>query len=69
MVGQAAKRRLEDRIRALCIRAVETESERERLQFLERLRADLREHNRRLKRVASLKLVDKEDGFQERRAA
>jgi hypothetical protein len=63
------KRRLEDRIRALCIRAVETESERERLQTLEYLRVALREHNRRLKRVAALKLVEKEDGVQETRTA
>jgi hypothetical protein len=61
-------RRLEDRIRALCFGALNTESDGEQFLFLEHLRAALREHNRRLKRVAALKLVEKEDGFQERRA-
>ncbi len=59
----------EDRIRALCFGVVETQNERERLQLLEHLRAALLEHNSRLKRVAALKLIEKEDGFQQRRAA
>jgi hypothetical protein len=65
----AVIRRLEDRIRALCLLAVKSKNEREQIQLLEHLRTALREHNRRLKRVAALKLVHKEAGFQERRAA
>jgi hypothetical protein len=66
---RAVNRRLEDRVRAWCFRALRAEDQREQLYFLEQLRTALREHHRRFKRVASLKLVDKEDGFEERRAA
>jgi hypothetical protein len=62
-------RRLEDRIRALCSESLKARKQGEVRYFLEQLQAALREHTRRLKRVASLKFVDKEDGFQERRTA
>jgi hypothetical protein len=48
---------------------LKTRDEVERRRFLAQLQAALREHNRRLKRVAFIKLVKKDDGFQERRTA
>jgi predicted component of type VI protein secretion system len=62
-------RRLEDRIRDLCYGALMAPSKDEARRFLEKLQAALQEHEQRLKRVAVLKLMRKDDGFQERRAA
>ena len=62
-------RRLEDRVRELCSRAVLARSEDELHTILQDLRAALHEHRNRLRKVAVFKLVEKIDGFQERRAA
>lgn len=62
-------RRLEDRIRTLCAEALRIQNDREFRKSLRDLRAALDESNRRLKRVALLKLVGKDDGLQERRVA
>jgi hypothetical protein len=63
------KRRLEDRIRALCALGVKARNDIERCRFFAQLQEALHEHNQRLKRVAFLKLVQKDNGFQERRTA
>jgi hypothetical protein len=62
-------RRLEDRIRELCALAVAACHDDERDLILAELRSALHEHTGRLKRKAALKLVEHQDGFQERRAA
>jgi hypothetical protein len=61
-------RRLEDRIRELCAQVV-TAREDELPHIVAELKSALREHNKRFKRTAVLKLVQKVDGFNERRAA
>ena len=62
-------RRLQDRIYELCALAVAARHDDEREIILAELRSALREHTARLKRKAALKLVEHEDGFEERRAA
>ena len=61
-------RRLQDRIRELCALAVACHDD-ERDLILAELRSALHEHTARLKRKAVLKLVEHEDGFEERRTA
>jgi hypothetical protein len=61
-------RRLEDRIRALCVLAVVACQDDEHALILAELTGALREHNQRFKIKAALKLVEQVDGFQERRA-
>jgi hypothetical protein len=62
-------RRLEDRVRELCAAAVSGRNdENEQRRSLQKLKAALQAHTQHLKRVAALKLVEKEDGFQERDA-
>jgi hypothetical protein len=68
-VGYFVNRRLEDRIRELCALAVAACHDDERDLILAELRSALHEHTGRLKRKAALKLVEHQDGFQERRAA
>jgi hypothetical protein len=60
---------LEDRIRELCALAVEARDDDDRDLILAELRSALREHTARFKRKAALKLVEHEDGFEERRTA
>jgi hypothetical protein len=62
-------RRLEDQIRQLCARAVDVRGEDELHHVSQELRTALREHLSRLKHKAVVKLVKKDEGFQERRAA
>ena len=62
-------RRLEDRIRALCAIAIACKRDDERELVLAELTAALREHAERLKKIAVVKLVKKNEGFQERRSA
>jgi hypothetical protein len=62
-------RRLEDRIRELCAKAV-TAQEPELHAILNALRSALREHNRRLRRLAVAKLLSIEGNQpQDRRSA
>ena len=63
------KRRLADQICELCALAVTARHDDEREIILAELRSALEEHVRRLKRKAALKLVEREHGFEERRAA
>jgi hypothetical protein len=67
--GYCVNRRLQDRIRELCALAVAARHDDERDSILAELRSALHEHTDRLKRKAVLKLVEHEDGFEERRAA
>ena len=63
-------RRLQDRIRELCALAVACHDDgEERDSILAELRSALHEHTARIKRKAVLKLVEHEDGFEERRTA
>ena len=62
-------RRLQDRVHELCSRALLARSQDELHTILQDLRAALHEHRNRLRKVAVFKLVEKIDGFQERRAA
>jgi len=62
-------RRLEDRIRELCAGAIAVQNEDELQPILAELRSALHEHGKRLKRTAVLKLVQQNEGFQERRSA
>jgi len=62
-------RRLQDRIRELCALALACHDDDERDSILAELRSALREHTARIKRNAVLKLVEHEDGFEERRTA
>lgn len=62
-------RRLEDRIRELCTRAIHARGEDELQSVSEELRGALREHLTRLKGKAVVKLVNKNHGFEERRVA
>jgi hypothetical protein len=62
-------RRLADQIRELCALAISTRHDDEREMILAELRSALHEHTARLKRKAVLKLVEREDGFEERRTA
>lgn len=69
IVTTVLNRRLEDRIRELCAKAVVTRDEEELSLILAQLRAALRENGKRLKRTAVFKLVRQDDGYQERRSA
>jgi alkylhydroperoxidase/carboxymuconolactone decarboxylase family protein YurZ len=68
VASRILNRRLEDRIRELCALAIMASRDDER-RIIAQLRSALKEHMGRLKRKAALKLVEHEDGFQERRAA
>ena len=68
-IGYVVNRRLQDRIRELCALAVACHDDDERDSILAELRSALHEHTARLKRKAVLKLVEHEDGFEERRTA
>ena len=68
-IGYVVNRRLQDRIHELCALAVAARHDDEREIILAELRSALREHTARIKRKAVLKLVEHEDGFEERRTA
>ena len=62
-------RRLEDRIRELCAGAIAARNEDDLQPILVELKSALHEHGKRLKRTAVIKLVKRNEGFQERRSA
>jgi hypothetical protein len=59
--------RLEDRIRELCALAIVSNRDDQRALVLAELTAALREHAKQLKKIAVVKLVKKDEGFQDRR--
>jgi hypothetical protein len=61
--------RIEDRIRELCALAIVSNRDDQRALLLAELTAALREHAERLKKIAVVKLVKKDEGFQDRRCA
>jgi hypothetical protein len=60
-------RRLEDRIRLLCAGAIAAGNDDELHRILAELKSALQEQGKRLKGSAVLKLVTKDNNFQERR--
>ena len=54
--GAVPSRRLEDRIRDLCVKAVDSETDEFKL-VLEQLKAALHEHTQRLRKLAAIKLT------------